>query len=133
MRWPMGRSGRRGKPGTFLSTTRGWPNPGGGEVGACLLGYPAEETPGPIDPDTPAIFIPLLAPGSWYLNVLATYEAFRGRGLGSALLAYAEKVARDTGHREISLIAADTHREALHLYAAKGFREVAHRAVVKQD
>ena len=63
-----------------------------GAVGACLLGYAAEETPGPIDPDTPPIFVPLLeleamAPGSWYLNVLATYDSFRGRGIGSALLA----------------------------------------------
>jgi GNAT superfamily N-acetyltransferase len=109
-----------------------------GEVAACLLGYPADATPGPIDPDTPPIFVPLLelealAPGSWYLNVLATYEAFRGKGLGSGLLAHAERVARDAGHSTISLIAEDTHAEALRLYTAKGFAEVARRAVVKGD
>ncbi|MGY9046821.1 hypothetical protein P775_01130 [Puniceibacterium antarcticum] len=109
-----------------------------GKVAACLLGYPAEGEPGPIDPDTPAIFVPLLelealAPGSWYLNVLATYEPFRGKGLGSALLVYAEEVARRTGCGTISLIAEDTHPDALRLYAAKGYREIARRPVVKGD
>lgn len=110
----------------------------GDEVAACLLGYAAEEEPGPIDPDTPAIFVPLLelealAPGSWYLNVLATYDAHRGKGCGGALLAHAETVAREAGHRVISLIAADTHRDALRLYRARGYGEVARRAVVKGD
>lgn len=109
-----------------------------GEVAACLLGYPAEDEPGPIDPETPAIFVPLLelealAPGSWYLNVLATYDRFRGQGCGSALLAQAEAVARRMGRKTISLIAEDTHVDALRLYAAKGFREVARRPVVKGD
>lgn len=109
-----------------------------GSVAACLLGYPADEEPGPIDPDTPPIFVPLLelealAPGSWYLNVLATYGGFRGKGCGSALLAHAETIARQAGRSEISLITADTHTEARRLYAAKGYREVARRPVVKGD
>ncbi|OYU17826.1 MAG: GNAT family N-acetyltransferase [Rhodobacteraceae bacterium PARR1] len=110
----------------------------GTDVAAGLLGYPAEADPAPIAPDTPAIFVPLLelealAPGSWYLNVLATYDAFRGRGIGSALLAEAERIARAAGHTNISLIAEDTHLDALRLYRAKGYREVARRPVVKGD
>lgn len=109
-----------------------------GNVAACLLGYPAEDEPSPIDPETPAIFVPLLelealAPGSWYLNVLATYDTHRGKGLGSALLAQAEDITRQSGRTTISLIAADTHRDALRLYASKGFREIARRPVVKGD
>ena len=109
-----------------------------GNVAACLLGYAADPEPAPIDPDTPPIFVPLLeleamAPGSWYLNVLATYEAARGKGCGSALLAKAEGIARQGGHKTISLIAADTHHDALRLYRAKGFAEVARRPVVKGD
>ncbi len=109
-----------------------------GAVAACLLGYPAEDAPSPIAPDTPAIFVPLmeleaLAPGSWYLNVLATYDAFRGKGCGSALLAHADEVARQAGRASVSLIAADTHLEARRLYAGKGYNEVARRAVVKED
>ena len=70
-----------------------------GAVAACLLGYPAEDEPSPIAPDTPPVFVPLLelealAPGSSYLNVLATYDSFRGKGCGSALLAEAEAITR---------------------------------------
>lgn len=109
-----------------------------GAVAACLLGYPAEDEPSPIAPDTPPVFVPLLelealAPGSWYLNVLATYDGFRGKGCGSALLAEAEAITRATGRRIISLIAADTHADARRLYAAKGYVEVARRPVVKGD
>jgi ribosomal protein S18 acetylase RimI-like enzyme len=109
-----------------------------GEVAACLLGYPAALEPEPIEPGTPPIFVPLLelealAPGSWYLNVLATYPQFRGRGLGSALLAQAEDVTRRAGRNSISLIAEDTHHDALRLYRAKGFTEIARRPLVKDD
>jgi GNAT superfamily N-acetyltransferase len=135
--WAYGRERAARETGNF-SYHNAWLVEVQGKVAACLLGYPAENAPGPIDPDTPAIFVPLLeleamAPGSWYLNVLATYDAFRGQGLGSALLAQAETVARHSGHRTISLIAADTHLEALQLYTAKGYGEVARRPVIGGD
>ena len=109
-----------------------------GAVAACLLGYPAEDEPSPIAPDTPPVFVPLLelealAPGSWYLNVLATYDSFRGKGCGSALLAEAEAITRADGRKAISLITADTHHDAQRLYAAKGYVEIARRPVVKGD
>jgi GNAT superfamily N-acetyltransferase len=121
-----------------FSYRNAWIAERGGEVAAGLLGYPAEPEPAPIAPDTPAIFVPLLelealAPGSWYLNVLATHEAHRGHGLGSALLAHAETIARDLGLTTISLIAEDTHTDARRLYAAKGYAEIARRPVVKDD
>lgn len=123
--------------GSF-SYRNAWLYQAGEDVAACLLGYAAEVDPAPIAPDTPAIFVPLLeleamAPGSWYLNVLATYDGFRGRGIGSALLCHAEGIARACGHKTISLIAEDTHQDALRLYRAKGFQEVARRPVVKGD
>ena len=123
--------------GSF-SYSNAWLAETGSEVAACLLGYPAEDEPAPIAPDTPPVVVPLLelealAPGSWYLNVLATYESFRGRGCGSALLAKAEDITRAGGRRVISLITADTHHEAQRLYAAKGYTEIARRPVVKGD
>lgn len=135
--WALGQERAARATGNF-SYSNAWLAEVEGAVGACLLGYAAEEEPGPIDPDTPPIFVPLLqlealAPGSWYLNVLATYEGFRGKGLGSALLAHAEAVAAAAGHETISLIAADTHRDALRLYTAKGYRQIACRPVVKGD
>ncbi|NHB75522.1 GNAT family N-acetyltransferase [Rhodobacter calidifons] len=133
----LGRERAARETGSF-SYRNAWLAEVEGAAAACLLGYPAAMEPEPIAPDTPPLFVPLielenLAPGSWYLNVLATYPAHRGRGLGSALLADAEEVARQAGRRSISLIAADTHQDALRLYRARGFAEVARRAVVKED
>ena len=135
--WALGQERAARETGNF-SYRNAWIAEVEGEVAAGLLGYAAEDAPGPIDPDTPPIFVPLLelealAPGAWYLNVLASYAAFRGRGLGSALLAHAETVAAAAGHHAISLIAEDTHHDALRLYAAKGYHEVARRPVVKAD
>lgn len=135
--WAYGEERAARETGSF-SYRNAWFAELSGDVAACLLGYPAEDAPGPIAPDTPEIFVPLLAlealaSGSWYLNVLATYEPFRGKGLGSKLLAHGEQMARCSGRRSISLIAADTHPEALRLYAGKGYREIARRAVVKED
>jgi len=135
--WAWGEARAARDSGSF-SYINAWLAEVEGQVAACLLGYPAEDTPAPIAPDTPPIFVPLLelealAPGSWYLNVLATYAPYRGRGLGSALLARAEEVTRASGRSMISLIAEDTHHDALRLYRAKGFTEVARRPVVKGD
>ena len=134
--WAYGRERAARDSGNF-SYTNAWLAEDEGEVAACLLGYPADE-PAPIDPDTPPIFVPLLelealAPGAWYLNVLATYEGHRGKGLGSALLAKAEDIANAAGHGTISLIAEDTHQDALRLYQSKCYKEIARRPVVKGD
>jgi ribosomal protein S18 acetylase RimI-like enzyme len=135
--WAWGRERAARDSGNF-SYRNAWLAEAGGEVAACLLGYPADPVPAAIDPDTPPVFVPLLelealAPGSWYLNVLATYEGFRGRGLGRALLAHAEAAARAAGCPEISLIAADTHADALRLYRGQGYAERARRPVVRGD
>jgi GNAT superfamily N-acetyltransferase len=135
--WAYGQERAARENGNF-SFRNAWLAEVEGVIAACILGYPAEVELGPIDPKTPAILVPLLelealALGSWYLNVLATYDGFRSKGLGGALLAHAETVARNLGHRSISLIAADTHSEALRLYDRKGYSEVARRAVVKSD
>lgn len=134
--WAYGRERAARKTGSF-SYPNAWLAEAEGEVAACLLGYPADE-PGPIDPDTSPILVPVLelealAPGSWYLNVLATYAGHRGRGLGSALLAEAEVIARKGGHTSISLLTVDTHTDALRLYRSKGYNEVARRPLVKAD
>jgi ribosomal protein S18 acetylase RimI-like enzyme len=135
--WALGEERAARETGNF-SYRNAWLAEVDGNVAACLLGYAADPEPAPIEPDTPPLFVPLLeleamAPGSWYLNVLATYEEFRGKGLGSALLKHAETVAVAAGHDTISLIAEDTHQDALRLYVAKGFREIARRSVVKED
>ena len=72
-----------------------------GEIAACLVGYRLDD---PYDlgdlEQVPPLVRPLVlleakAPGSWYVNVLATFPEFRRQGIGMALLGIAEKKARD--------------------------------------
>src|SRR5262245_23949749 len=80
-----------------------------GQWAGCLIGYEIPDNPGPIPDDMPAMFVPLqelenLAPGTWYINVLAVRPQFRSQGLGTKLLALAEETARRLGKGEMSVI-----------------------------
>ena len=83
------------------------------------------------------MFVPLeelerLAPGTWYVNVLAAYPRWRGRGLGTALLGLADRLAAEAGcHRGTSIVVADTNAGARRLYGRHGYRERARRAMAK--
>jgi ribosomal protein S18 acetylase RimI-like enzyme len=108
------------------------------EVVACLIGYPLEDQAPATDYSAmPPMFVPLqqledLAPGTWYVNVLATRPELRGRGYGRELLAVAESLCRETRKQGLSLIVADSNAGARRLYQANGYREIATRAMVKE-
>jgi ribosomal protein S18 acetylase RimI-like enzyme len=65
---------------------------------------------------------------SFYVDALATDEAFRRRGAARALLDEAERQARERGLPAITLDTAMDNEGARALYAAAGFDEVAYRA-----
>lgn len=109
-----------------------------GEVVACLIGYVIPDEPVAIDDSMPAMFVPLqelenLAPSTWYVNVLAAYPQFRGRGIGTRLIGVAEDKAREAGCKGISIIVADTNNGARKLYERCGCIEQATRPMVKGD
>jgi ribosomal protein S18 acetylase RimI-like enzyme len=110
-----------------------------GRVVACLIGYPLPDEPEPIDHERmPAMFVPLqelenLAPGTWYVNVLAAYPGHRGRGYGTRLLGLAEQLAAASGSRGLSIIVSDANRAARRLYERRGYRVVAERVIVKEQ
>ena len=109
-----------------------------GAVAASLIGYGLPDRPVPITDDMPATVVPLqalenLAPGSWYVNVLASYPQFRGQGLGGGLLKVAEQSAADAGHGSMSIIVSDANSGARRLYERCGYRETASRQMVKDD
>ena len=100
----------------------------GGEVAACLVGYRLDD---PYDlgglEQVPALVRPLVlleakAPGSWYVNVLATFPEFRRRGLGMALLRLAEERACEAGAPALSVIVAGENEPAARLYKAAGYQ-----------
>ena len=110
----------------------------GGKVAACLIGYPLADTPEPPDDDVPALLVPLLelenlVPGTWYINVLAAYPEYRGKGYGTELLQIAESLGRDTLCRGMSLVTSDENTGARRLYERHGFTQRASRPIVKED
>lgn len=107
-----------------------------GRVAGLLVGYrlpdPYEtgdpaELPGPV---RPLVELESLAPGSWYVNVVAVFEEFRGRGLGTRLLERAEALGRDSGADALSLIVAEQNAGAAALYARLGYRAEARLPIV---
>ena len=109
-----------------------------GKVVASLIGYSLEDDPAPTDySDIPSMFVPLqqledMVPGTWYVNVLATYLDSRGQGIGSQLLAIAEGIAAALSKRGLSIIVADTNVGARRLYERHGYSELAQREMVKE-
>lgn len=110
-----------------------------GEVVAALIGFPLPDSSPPIDyDDIPAMYLPLFelenaAPGTWYVNFVATYAPHRGRGYGKALLDIAERLATDTGKRGVSLIVSDANAGARRFYDRLGYAERDSRPIVKED
>ncbi len=109
-----------------------------GAAVACLIGYALPDRPEAIDDDMPAMFVPLqelenLAPGTWYVNVLACYPSHRGQGYGTQFLALAKDLAAQTGARGLSIIVSDANTGARQLYERCGFAQIAMRPIVKDD
>ncbi len=136
--WDVGRRRARREEGAF-SYRNAVVLEQDGRVAACLIGYSLPDAPELIDyNEIPAMFVPLqelenLAPGTWYVNVLASYPEQRSRGHGSALLAWAEEIAAAGGRRGLSIIVADANIRARRLYERRGYRETARRPMVKED
>jgi ribosomal protein S18 acetylase RimI-like enzyme len=107
-----------------------------GQCAGCLIGYAIPDNPEPVPDDMPAMFVPLqelenLAPGTWYINVLAVQPQFRRQGLGTRLLALADKTAE--GNRGISVIVSNANTGARRLYEHCGYIESATRLMVKEN
>jgi ribosomal protein S18 acetylase RimI-like enzyme len=103
----------------------------GGEVAASLVGYRLDDPYdlGGLD-DLHAFVRPLVrlearAPGSWYVNVLATFPEFRRRGIGVRLLAIAEEKAREQRARSLSVIVGSWNEPAARLYTSAGYAGLA--------
>lgn len=108
----------------------------GDAVLGMMLAYrlPDPHDPGPLSgyPEMvrPLLALESLAPGTWYINAVASYEAHRGKGVGRRLIADAEDRARAHGCNRLSLIVASENPRARSLYERSGFAPVATRPVV---
>lgn len=93
-------------------------------VAGAIIAYPLPPEPRSLE-DIPLLARPLqelenLCPGRLYVNALALYPAFRGRGLGRQLLQAA-------GPGPQALITGSDNARALALYRRTGFVETARR------
>ena len=109
------------------------------QIMGAVIGYAQPDTVEPVNRDEiPAMFVPILelenlAPGSWYINVLAVFPPFRNRGIGSVLVRAAENDARDAGKHSVSIIASDGNPGAVRLYERMGYTACATRKMVKEE
>jgi ribosomal protein S18 acetylase RimI-like enzyme len=103
-----------------------------GEIAASLVGYRLDD---PYDlegnlAEAPEIVRPLVrleakAPGSWYVNVLATLPECRRQGIGAKLLEIAEAKAREQDAPGLSVIVGSWNEGAGRLYAGAGYHVLA--------
>jgi ribosomal protein S18 acetylase RimI-like enzyme len=108
-----------------------------GRVAGGLIGYEIPDRPEPVPPDMPAMIRPLqelenLAPGTWYVNVLAVLPAHRSGGLGTRLLGLADELGRAAGKWGMSVIVSDANPAARRLYERCGYGEAGTRPMVKE-
>jgi len=107
-----------------------------GEPAAMVLGYLQPETYDLSDlaqyPEVvrPLVELEALESGSWYINAIATYEKFRGRGIATDLMNLSEDHAKSRGAKRISLIVASENISAKRLYEKLGYLQVASRPVI---
>ncbi len=73
----------------------------------------------------PLVELEALAPGSWYVNVLATFPEFRRRGIARKLLDLAETKAAEAGAPSLSVIVAAENDRAMRLYASADYGPLA--------
>ena len=106
------------------------------KIAGMLLSYrlPDPYETGPME-EIPAVVRPLveleaLAPGSWYVNAVATDLAFRGQGVGRELMSKAEDLAQESNAKTISLIVAEENVPARKLYEKLGYQTGARRQIV---
>jgi ribosomal protein S18 acetylase RimI-like enzyme len=108
----------------------------GGEIAGLLLGYRLADPYDTGDLDRlPELIRPLvelesIAPASWYVNALAAFPEFRGKGLGTRLLGEAEQIARKVNAPALSIIVAEANEGAKRLYLRCGYVETARRRLV---
>jgi ribosomal protein S18 acetylase RimI-like enzyme len=108
----------------------------GDEIAACLIGYLLED---PYDltglDDMPEAFRPLVrleakAPGTWYVNVIATFPEYRGQGLGARLLELTDDRTREAGASASSIIVGSWNAGAARLYSRCGYQVVAREPAI---
>ena len=81
----------------------------------------------------PMVELEQCVPGSYYVNMLATYPEYRGRGMGSALMQAVQEQAIANDCSLISIEVFALNEGALRLYQGLGFEIVDRRPIIASD
>ena len=136
--WDIGRARARGTHGSF-SHRNAVVAEADGHVIASLVGYRLPDNPPAVDLDnTPAMLVPMQdleyqAPGTFYVNFLATRSDHRRQGYGARLLTIADWMASVADASGLSIIVTDANKNARRLYERSGYGLAAARPMVKED
>jgi ribosomal protein S18 acetylase RimI-like enzyme len=105
-------------------------------IAGMLLAYklPSNELAEDIN-DFPEFIRPLIeleqcVPNSFYINMIACYPQYRGKGVGSALMAIVDQLAQEAGCQIISLEVFEQNEGALRLYQRLGYNIIESRDVI---
>ena len=85
--------------------------------------------------DLPAFIRPLVeleqcVPGSFYINMLATYAQYRNQSVGTKLMHIVDQLAHAANCNRTSIEVFEQNTGALRLYRRLGYRILERRAVV---
>jgi len=78
----------------------------------------------------PCIELEQCVPGSFYINMLATYPEFRNRSIGTMLMSGIDQLASESGCSKTSIQVFDQNEGALRLYLRLGYSTVQKRQVI---
>ncbi|WP_420962165.1 GNAT family N-acetyltransferase [Brucella sp. IR073] len=99
-----------------------------GEIAGLSIGYTLDASINDIPPQHPVldqlIEMQRKVIGHRFVDSVGVYRAFRGRGIGRALMVHEIEMAKRNGNPAISLITESHNAVALSLYAAQGFTEI---------
>lgn len=107
-----------------------------GSIAGMILAYrlPEPEDAENLD-DLPEFIRPLVeleqcVPGSFYINMIATFPEFRNRSIGTRLMGIVDGLAQEAGCTLSSIEVFDQNRGAMRLYQRLGYSVLDRRLVV---
>jgi len=107
-----------------------------GEVAGMMLGYRKPDSFEAVPDNVTGFMRPIEeleaeANGRWFISMLGVHLGWRGRGVGSKLLAVADAKRAETGASGPALIVEDANDGARRLYERKGYAVRSRRKMVK--
>ena len=107
-----------------------------GEIVGMLLGYRKPDAFEPVPASVTGFMRPIEeleaeANGQWFVSMLGVHLGWRGKGVGSALLAVADDKREQTKARGLALIVEDANAGARRLYERAGYAVRSRRPMVR--